>query len=300
MSSFIETTIDDRADRQGRVLFLAVPIPPESRVEGGMKLAASILVLAGCGSTPAALDAAPGGDAPAIDTAIAQPMDASPDAPGADLGCLGLPPPTTAPDPLMVEGTLFAVEHYEVTPVAAATVVLLRHGTNAVIAQTTTAADGAFAMTVTSGGVPVDGYFTVAAAGYRATRVEPGDPLSGGENVLMLVADDVELARWYAAANTTFTPGAATLVTASVDCSRDTLDGSTITVAPSPGTVTYYDAPGKKWDVGLAASTNGFSLVTGAASTVTATARLGSTALPPHSITVPANALTIALLTPRS
>lgn len=267
-----------------------------------MKLAVSFLLLAACGSsaTPATPDAAPGTDARAIDAPVTPPIDAAPDAPGPDLACLGQPPPTTAPDPMPVEGTLFAVDHYALAPVDGAIVVLRHHGTEAVIAQATTGADGGFTMSVATGGAAVDGYFTVAAAGYRPTRIEPGDPLSGGENALMLLASDVEVERWYAAAGTPFTAGDATLITAAVDCAHDTLDGSTIAVAPAPATVTYYDATGKQWDAGLAASTNGFSLVTGPASAVSVTARLGATSLPPHAITVQANALTIAVLTPRS
>jgi hypothetical protein len=262
-----------------------------------MKIAV-FLVLAACSSPPAAPDAPHAADARAIDAP--PPVDAAPDAPGPDLACLGQPPPATAPDPLPVEGKVFAVDHYDVAPVTGATVVLRRRGTDAMIAQATTAADGAFAMSVASGGVPVDGYFAVAAAGYRPTRVEPGDPLSGGENALMLVAGDAELARWYAAAGATFTAGAPTLITASVDCARDTLDGSTLAVTPSPGAVTYYDTTAKQWDATLAASTNGFALVTAPAATVSATTSLGATSLPPHTVTVPAGTLTIAVLTPHS
>ncbi|MBV8761596.1 MAG: hypothetical protein JO257_30150 [Deltaproteobacteria bacterium] len=267
-----------------------------------MKRVVCLAVLAACGSSPATPDPSVHVDARAIDTPprpIDAAADAPPDAAGPDLSCLGHAPPTTAPDPLPVEGKLFSVDHYDVTPVTGATVVLRRRGNDAVIAQTTTAADGSFTMSVVSGGAPVDGYFTVAADGYRATRVDPGNPLSGGENALMLVASDAELARWYAAAGTTYSPGVGTLVTASVDCARHTLDGSTLTIAPSAG-VTYYDAPNKQWAAGLTASTNGFALVTGAATSVTATAAIGATSLPSHAIAVPANRLTSAVLTPRS
>lgn len=262
-----------------------------------MKLAASILVLAACSATPATPDApqslvdARAADAPNVDTPA--------DAPGPDLTCLGQSP-TTAPEPLPVAGKVFSVDHYDITPVAGAIVVLRRRGTDAAIMQTTTAADGAFAMSVVSNGAPVDGYFTVAAAGYRPTRVDPGAPLSGGENALTLVADDAELTRWYAAAGVAFTAGAPTLITASVDCARDTLNGSTISVAPSPGKVTYYDADAKHWDAQLAASTNGFALVTGAASSVAVTGKLGTVQLPPHTVEVPAGTLTIGVITPRS
>jgi hypothetical protein len=267
-----------------------------------MKLALSILVFAACSATPATPDApsnlvdAPAADASSLDS----PADAPADARKPDLTCIGQPPPTTAPDPLLVAGKVFSVDHYDVAPVEGATVVLRRRGTDAVIAQTTTAADGAFAMSIASGGMPVDGYFAVAAAGYRPTRVDPGEPLSGGDDALMLVAGDAELTRWYAAAGVPFTAGAPTLITASVDCARDTLDGSTISVSPSPGTVTYYDAPGKRWDAQLATSTNGFALVTGAASSVAVIGKLDSAQLPARAIEVPSNTLTIAVLTPHS
>src|SRR5262245_25435967 len=195
-----------------------------------MKLALSMLLLVACSATPATPDAglnlvdARAADASRLDS----PTDAPADARGPDLACLGQPPPSTAPDPLPVAGKVFSVENYEIAPVEGATVVLRRRGTDAAIAQTTTAADGTFAMSITSNGVPFDGYFTISAAGYRPTRVDPGDPLSGGDDALIIVANNAELSRWYAAAGVAFTAGAPTLITASVDCAHDTLDGSTI------------------------------------------------------------------------
>lgn len=266
-----------------------------------MKLVVSVLfALAACGSSPAAPDAPSHADARAPDAPPGAPADSAPDAPGPDLACLGQPPPSTAPDPLPVAGKLFAIDHYNVTPVTGGTVVLRRHGSDAVLAQATTAADGSFAMTVTSGGAPVDAYFAIAAEGYRPTRVEPGDPLSGGENALMVVAADDELARWYTAAGAAYIAGARTLITASVDCANATLGGSTVAVTPAPGATTYYDDVAKQWSPALAASTNGFTLVTGAAATVTATAAVGTTQLPPRTIDVAAGTVTLALLPPRT
>jgi hypothetical protein len=264
-------------------------------------LVSALFAVAACGSSPAAPDAPSHADARGLDARApdARP-DGPPDASGPDLACLGQPPPSTAPDPLPVGGKLFAVDHYNVAPVTGGTVVLRHHGSDAVLAQATTAADGSFAMTVASGGAPVDAYFAISADGYRPTRVEPGDPLSGGENALMLVAADDELARWYAAAGTTYAAGARTLITASVDCANATLGGSTVAIAPAPATTTYYDDVSKQWSASLAASTNGFALVTGAAATVTATASIGTTQLPPRTVTVPAATLTLALLPPRT
>jgi len=267
-----------------------------------MKLVVSVLfAVAACGSSPAAPDAPSHADARAPDGRAADaPPDSPPDAASPNLACLGQPPAATASDPLPVAGKLFAVDHYNVAPVSGGTVVLRHHGNDAVLAQATTAADGSFAMQVASGGVPVDAYFAISADGYRPTRVEPGDPLSGGENALMLVAADAELARWYTAAGATYASGARTLITANVDCDNATLPGSTVSIAPAPATTTYYDDVAKQWSSMLTASTNGFALVTGADATVTATAALGATQLPARTVAVPAGTVTLALLPPRT
>jgi hypothetical protein len=259
-----------------------------------MKLVIPLFVLAACGSSPSTPDGTLAIDTPiAIDAPIA-------DAPtGPDLTCLDHAPPATAPDPLPVAGKVFASDHYQVTPVVDATVVLHRRSDDSVIAQLTTDASGAFATDVISGGVPVDAYFTITATGYPSSRIDPGDPLSGGESALLLVADASELARWYTDAGATYTPGARTLITTTVDCARSTITGSTITIQPA-ARVTYYNDVAKQWDATLAASTNGFALVTGASSQVTATAAWHATALPARTIVAHDAMLTIAVLTPRA
>jgi hypothetical protein len=260
------------------------------------KLASALIVLAACGGAPAKPDAA---DAPRpIDAMPDASPDADPNAP--DLSCLGQAPPATAPDPLPVAGKLFAIVNYDVAPIANATIVVARRSDGATLAQTTTAADGAFATSIASGGVPVDALLTAAVAGMRPTVVDPGEPLSGGENALMVAADDAELARWFADANAPHAAGDGALVTVVSDCARQAIAGSTVAIAPAPGAVTYYDAVAKRWDPALQASTNGFALVTAPATAVSATARSGTAQFPPQTVAPPSGSLTIAVVTPRN
>jgi hypothetical protein len=137
---------------------------------------------------------------------------------------------------------------------------------------------------------------TTTVAGSRPTRVDPGDPLSGGENALMVVASDAEIARWHADANAA---GDDALIVVASDCARKAIPGATLAVAPAPGTITYYNDAAKRWDPQLAASTNGFVLVTGAATSVGATARSGVVTFPTHTVAAPSNTLTVAVVTPR-
>jgi hypothetical protein len=253
----------------------------------------AVLFLAACGSAPAKPDAAVDAPRP-VDAMIDAMVDADPNAP--DLSCLGMSPPATAPDPLPVAGKLFVIDHYDVTPIASATVTVARKSDGVALGTAITADDGSFSTTIASGGVPVAAVLTTTVAGFRPTRVDPGDPLSGGEDALMVVASDAEVARWHTDANAS---GNDALIVVATDCARKAIPGATLAVAPSPGAVVYYDDTAKRWDPQLAASTNGFSLVTGAATSVSATARSGAVTFPAHTVAAPSGSLTVAVVTPR-
>jgi hypothetical protein len=255
-----------------------------------------LLAVVACGSPAAAPDALV--VVPHPDAAL----DARPDAPPVDaafdpLACAGQPAPATALDPLPIHGTLFAIDHYQVAPVAGATVVVRRRADAGVLATLTTNASGAFATSLSSGGTPLDAYFTVDVAGYRSSRIDPGDALVGSENALLVVATEAEIARWYGDAGVSASGG--TLIAATVDCAGDAISSS-IAVAPSPAGIAYYDDAHQRWDASLAASTNGFALVAGPSASVTVTAHAGATTFPAQVIAAPANVLTVAVVTPHA
>jgi hypothetical protein len=247
---------------------------------------------AGCGG-----DAAPAADARDVDAEVVVPPDAAapdadPDAP--DLTCLGDAAATAGADPLAVTGKVFAVAGYQVTPAAGAAVELRRRGDGALLAQAAADAEGGFELAV-AGGAAIDAVVVVTAADHLPTRAFPADPLVGGEDLLLLVVDAAELAAWYQDAGDAYDPGDRTVLAAVVDCARDPIRGSTLTVAPAPAALTYYDDQAQVWDPALAASSNGFTLASGAAASVTLT----SAPLPPRTVPAAPDELTLALISPR-
>src|SRR5258706_12367132 len=151
-----------------------------------------VVVLVACGSPAAAPDALV--VIPHPDAAVGAGPDAPPDAFDA-LACAGQPAPATALDPLPIHGTLFAIDHYNVASISGATVLVRRRADAGVLATVTTDASGTFATSLASGGTPLDAYFTVDVAGYRASRIDPGDALVGSGTALLVVARDAENAR---------------------------------------------------------------------------------------------------------
>jgi hypothetical protein len=258
---------------------------------------ASVVIFAACSSpAPSVLDApaplhpdAPHRDA-ALDGFVPDAFD------GPDLSCLGQPAPTTAPERLPLDGKVFAVDHYQVVPFAGATLTLHRRSDDTVLAtSTTTAADGTYAMSATTGGTALDAYFTIAAPGEVPVRIDPGDPITTGYFGLGLVAPAAEIARWYADAGASYTPDASTLIAIAVDCSQATIAGATMTVAPQAA-LTYYDAG--HWDPAATSSDQGYALVARASSTETLTAVARGQSFPAHTVTAPASTLTLAVTSP--
>jgi hypothetical protein len=258
----------------------------------------TVLVACSDDPRPPLIDAAPPDTTDAASD-TAPPPDDTP--PRIDLTCLGDPAPATAPDPLPIAGKAFAIDHYDAQALANATVELRARSGDALIASTASGADGAFAFAVASKGVPVDATLVVVAAGYRTVRGIPAEPFHGTTpDALLAVATDEELARWYADAGAaSYTPGAPTLITATIDCTGRAIDGATLAVAPAAETLTYYDARAKRWQPTLTASTNGFALITGAATAITATPAASGTQLPARGLVVAPGVLTLAVLSPR-
>ena len=258
-----------------------------------------LTVLVACGdlARPPLVDApTPDPDAPGDTTA--PPDDDAP--PRIDLSCLGDPAPTTAPDPLPITGKVFAIDHYDAQPLANATVELRARSGDTLLATTASAADGAFAFAIASKGAPVDATLVVVAAGYRSVRGIPAEPFHATTpDALLAVATDDEVARWYGDAGAgSYAPGAPTLITGTIDCTGRAIEGATLAVAPGAATLTYYDARAKRWQPALAASTNGFALVTGAEDRITATASGAGNQFPARELVVAPGVLTLAVLSP--
>jgi hypothetical protein len=258
-----------------------------------------LFLLAACGHDAAAPDAPRTPDA-RVHLSDATP-DARPDAvpsdAGPDLACLGHAPSTTANDPVAFGGTVFAVDNYQLSQTAGASISLLARSNNAVLATASSGSDGSFTMSIESHGVPVDAYFTVTVSGDLPSRVDPGTPLLGGENALLLAAADAEVARWYADAGSPYVAGTGALIGVVVDCETKVTGNSTVASAPT-GQAVYYDDGASRWSPTLTASTNGYALVIGASASPTLTPAIATRQLPSRTVEAPTGTVSLALLPP--
>lgn len=261
-------------------------------------ISAGILAACGGGGGASPPDAPSVADAKAPDAAPRPDAAESPDAaPPPALACLGAAPPTTAADPLIARGKVFAVADYHVTALAGVPVTLHASGDDHVLGAATTGADGAFAISIASGGHAIDGYLVADDGVHRPTYAFAGAPLDGAQDALLIVADDAELTRWYADAGDTWSASARTMIAAVTDCTPKSAAAS-VTASPSPAHLVYYDPAAQRWDASLGASANGFVLLTHANVTETITAQVGSASFPAHTIATRAGAITLAVIPP--
>jgi len=260
-----------------------------------MRLLFVPILLAACGSPSPSVP-----DAPIRHPDAARP-DATPDAPpdafvGPNLACLGQPPPSTAPDPLPLDGKVFVVDHYQVMPFAGATVTVHRRSDDSVLATSSvTAADGTYALSATTHGAALDAYLTVAAPNEVPVRIDPGDPLTTGFFGLALVAPTAEIMRWYADAGATYSADAATTIAIAVDCDHASIAGTTVTVAPQ-APVIYYNAD--HWDPTATTSDKGFALLAPGHATESIATTWHGHNLPAHAFITAAGTLTLAVVSP--
>jgi hypothetical protein len=154
--------------------------------------------------------------------------------------CMTDPMPTTAPGVIQVSGLARSVTAQGQEPVAGATV--RAHDANgAEVGAATTDTDGAYAISLTTGGAPIDGYLHAVAASHLETYLYPPNPmftdtddgslmfLSSGTFALLALVSGVtqDSSRGFVAG----------LV---LDCSGAPVAGATVSTDP-PGTVVYAD-----------------------------------------------------------
>jgi hypothetical protein len=260
------------------------------------------LACAACGgsSTGGAPDAAKVADAAAAD---ARPDAPAPDAdlpdamPQPELACLGQPAPTTAPDPLVTTGKLFAIVDYQVHALGGVTVAVRRLSDDGVIASATTADDGSFSISFASGGHAPAAYYYVDDGVHRPTYAYLEQPLTGALDALLIVADDAELTRWYTDAGDTWDASARTVIAMVTDCAPK-VTAASVSAAPAPAHLAYYDPSAQLWKPGLTESPNGYALLAHAAASVAITAHAAGDDYPLHEIAAHPGALSLAVIPP--
>lgn len=153
--------------------------------------------------------------------------------------CAGEPAPTTAVDPLTVAGAV--TDLLSGTPIAGATVEARRQAGGTLLDTDTTAADGSFSLSASTGGTPLAAYLQLTAGGYPGTYFYPADPFAAdatGLGVRAITSSALSLAYVLAGIGVQ-TPGTGTTVAIVTDCDGVPIQGATVGFAPAAGALRY-------------------------------------------------------------
>jgi hypothetical protein len=204
-------------------------------------------------------------------------------------GCLGQPLPTTAPATVRIQGV---VDNANFMAIAGATVDAFVGSAVASAGTATSAADGTFAIDLTSGGVPVDAYVRGTKAGFFDTYYYPASPIAVSPiGFTVQLIDTPTFVAFSMLAGATPDPLKGSMLVLVADCTGTTVAGATIGIDPA-GSLVYL-----RNRLPAPAATNTDS--TGAAvvfnvppGQVTVSAAVGAMTLRSHVVTVRANTVT--------
>jgi hypothetical protein len=190
-----------------------------------------LILLAGCDSSVVAGSPDAAG-APSFDPGTVS-VTAEPPAAPPDFACLSHQPPTTAPDPLAIAGTVESMTtNGSLVPVDAVELQVFRAGQPVVLAHGTSSASGAFAFpSVASGGHPLQAYVKATKQGYRTTFLYPPFPLATNTTAPLPTISDAMFASLVSSLGATQDDHKnGVLLVAVADCEAHPVAGATLSV----------------------------------------------------------------------
>ncbi len=217
--------------------------------------------------------------------------------PAAGFECLGQALPTTAPALVNVTGRVTA-NVLSPTPVRGALVSAFRSGDTTTLATTTTNTPGAYGLSITTGGAPVNGYLRVTDSSHHLdTYAYPAVPLSRDavDNVLMVSSS--EFSTLAAAAGITPVAGDGFIAVVVKNCAGTPVTSATVTSSPA-GTVRY-NAGGFPSSTATSTDSTGVAYIANVtAGNVTVQATASGYTLRQHVVNARANAITLTEIAP--
>ena len=152
-----------------------------------------------------------------------------------DLTCSGVPLPTTATATVTLTGTVIAAG-ISSAPLSGATVTAFTTS-GTMLGTTTSATGGAFSLTVSTGGTPLDAFVKVTASQKVETDWYPAVPLVGNRSTGEInVFGSGTLTLLAGVAGITLDPNASQAFFTVDDCSGMPINGATVSSTPAAGT----------------------------------------------------------------
>jgi hypothetical protein len=216
--------------------------------------------------------------------------------PAEGFGCINDPLPTTAPSLVTVNGSIRA-NFLSPGPVSNAIVTAFRVGAPDTIAIDTSNTPGDYAVSITTGGTPVNGYLKVKHSGQLDTYAYPSRPLAANltTNVLMPTQSELDFLGGVVGVTQSASNGFIGVVV--TDCFGATVAGATVSTTPA-GTVKY-NSGGAPSASATSTSTDGVAYVFNVpAGDVTVKANGGGETLRQHVVTARAGTVTLTEIQP--
>lgn len=155
-----------------------------------------------------------------------------------DWSCEGAAPPTSAPDPLGIQGRITQFPPPNGGNVAGATVDVYSGG--GVVGTATTAADGSYNVSATTGGSAFAPELRITEAAHVTAHVYPPYLLGANYRISFGLFTPSFRDGLATAAGVTMTPGDGFAFVRVLDCSGTAISGAQLT-APAAGSITYLD-----------------------------------------------------------
>jgi hypothetical protein len=216
--------------------------------------------------------------------------------PAAGFECLGQPLPTTAPATISVSGRI-TQNFLSPTALRGAYIFAFRTGATDTLAADTSDTPGAYSVSITTGGTPVNGYIRVTDSTHLTTYAYPAVPLatSATQNVFMATA--TEFSFLALAADITPVAGDGFIGVIVRNCAGDPIAGASVT--SSPGGEVRYNAGGAPSSSATSTSADGVAYIANvAAGNVTVRATASSHTLRQHVVNARADAITVTEIQP--
>jgi len=209
--------------------------------------------------------------------------------------CFGAQPATTADPVVKLSGT--TVDPSNLMPTAGVTL-MLQSAQMSTIFTTTTDAMGAFTFTLNTNGIPVAGVDLFASAiGRINTYYFPSRPISHDVSLVLSVISTSEASALAAGAGITNTAGDGTVLLTINDCNDAALAGAKLTSAPA-GPIRYFDGIQPSMTA-TATDAGGVAMIANLPpGKATLNATVAGMTLPPHDVTVVANAFSLTEIQP--
>mgnify|MGYP003575657376 CR=1 FL=1 len=180
--------------------------------------------------------------------------------PAAGFECVGAALPTQAPALIQIDGQILG-NALSPGPISNAIVTAFRVGVTDSIATATSNTPGFYALSISTGGTPVNGYLRVTHSGQVDTYAYPSRPLAGNLTTNVLMPTQGELDFLALAVGVTQSASNGLIGVVVKDCNGAEVAGATVSITPAGSSTVRYNSGSAPSSTATATSADGVAYV---------------------------------------